>query len=150
MTVKLFFLFTNKINGVVPLNVLVTLLETVLLVLVLRTQFRSSENKIERTCNVWSFWDMELYYWKWWCKNILFVVLAKKILGIVRMSLLNCAPCAPSCLRALPIVSTCLACLRAYVPYQLLICACVPYEPYEPTSLKHLCLVLCCVATIER
>ena len=82
-------------------------------------------------------------------KNI-FVVLAKKILGIVKMSLLNCAPCAPLCLRALPIVGTRLTCLRAYVPYQLLIRTCAPYAPYEPTDLTCLCLAWCCVTTIER
>ena len=147
MSVKLFFLFTNKIGGVVPLNVLVTLLETVLLVLVLCTQFRSSENKIERTCNVWSFWNMELYYWKWWCKfckeyfcgfgkknsrhseNESAKLCALRALVPTRLTHSWYAPYVPACLCALPIINTHLRAL----------CALRAYRPYVPLS----CLVLC-------
>ena len=63
-----------------------------------------------------------------------------------KRSLLNYASYAPSCLRALPIIDTRLTCLRAYAPYQLLIRALALIN----RRLTRLCLVLCCVVTIER
>ena len=61
------------------------------------------------------------------------------------MSLLNCAPCAPSRLRALPIINTR---LHAYTPTRLRtlpiintrLRAYTAYTPYAPLP----CLVLCC------
>ena len=46
--------------------------------------------------------------------------------AVIPMNLLNCTPCAPSRLRALPIIYTRLTSLRAYAPYPSLIRACAP------------------------
>ena len=73
-----------------------------------------------------------LYYHR----HILLLKFPTLILGGICPSLLNSAPCPLLGLRALFIISTRLTCLRAL--------------PIINTRLTHLCLVLCCVATIER
>ena len=77
--------------------------------------------------------------------ELTFKVFHFRLLGLfvhnLQRSLLNCAPCAPSCLLALPIIDTC---LPAYVLYQSLIRACVLLlSPLSPLT-SFLGLVLCC------
>ena len=64
------------------------------------------------------------------------------------MSLLNCAPCVPSRLRALPIIDTRLTHLRVYAPYQSLM-RLRAYAPL-PSSIGALgAFVLSCAVVLQ-
>ena len=59
-------------------------------------------------------------------------------------SLLNCAPCTPSFLCALPIIDTHFARLRAYAPYPSLMRACALLLSPISALRAFFCLVFCC------